>query len=143
MTSRTSARAYYANLNRLLAGHDVSMAAKHLGERLDTTDGNWPHDLWQCTFRMDGRKATFEYRAGLGHEGKRPVEGAVLECLLLDTDSIEEPFDEWCSNFGFDSDSRKAEQMYLACQRTAEQMENLFGGPFLRRMRAALDEDNG
>ena len=47
--------------------------------------------------------------------GAPPSVADVLSCLLSDANAIHMTFEEWCSDFGYDSDSRKAEKTYLAC----------------------------
>lgn len=44
----------------------------------------------------------------------------VLYCLVWDASAIDFPgFEEWAREYGFDTDSRKAEQIYRACLDTA------------------------
>lgn len=44
-----------------------------------------------------------------------PSAASVLHSLLLDAQGAEQPFDYWCSDFGYDTDSRKALDIYEAC----------------------------
>lgn len=48
----------------------------------------------------------------------------VMHSLLLDGDPYfnNESFEDWCGNFGYDTDSRKAEDMYRACCETGRQI---------------------
>lgn len=40
----------------------------------------------------------------------------VLYCLALDASAAADTFEDFCDNFGYDTDSRSALEMYLACQ---------------------------
>lgn len=53
----------------------------------------------------------------------------VLDCLRSDASSIDDArsFEDWASNFGYDTDSRKAEKTYRACQDSAQALRHLLG----------------
>lgn len=59
-----------------------------------------------------------------------PTKFDVLYCIVSDIDGLEETigFEEWADNFGFDSDSRKAEGIYHACCKEAREFRNFMGG---------------
>lgn len=46
----------------------------------------------------------------------------VLHSLGMDAEACEQSFEEWCSNMGGDTDSRKALETYLACQGAAAKL---------------------
>lgn len=56
---------------------------------------------------------------------------SVLSSLLMDSLACDQSFNDWCSNFGYDTDSRKALDTYLACQES---------GAKLRAIGANFDE---
>lgn len=49
----------------------------------------------------------------------------VIQSLL--SDATEESFDEWCRNFGYDTDSRKALAMWETCREIDRVMRRCFG----------------
>ena len=55
---------------------------------------------------------------------------AVLECLFMDSAACDESFADWCSNFGYDTDSRSALDTYLACQENAKKLRVALGNSF-------------
>lgn len=55
-------------------------------------------------------------------KAKPPVLDDVLYSLVSDSDATEMSFSEWCSNHGYDSDSRKAMAIYEACQANADKL---------------------
>lgn len=60
--------------------------------------------------------------------GKRPETADVLNCLASDADVFQhDTFEDWASDFGYDSDSRTAEKTYRACIENAIKLRNLFG----------------
>lgn len=100
-------------------------------------------------------KRVIEYRMGLGHEqtkcGKRrtdlryntlpcdhvrchnagwqPVPPTLYEvlCSLKADVTHGATFSDWCSDFGYDTDSIKARELYFACQRSEEDSRKFFG----------------
>lgn len=55
-------------------------------------------------------------------KAKPPVLDDVLYCLVSDADATEMSFSEWCDNFGYNSDSRKAFRTYELCQKNADKL---------------------
>lgn len=55
-----------------------------------------------------------------------PSAADVLYSLVLDADATQYDFEEWASNFGYDTDSRKAEQLYNDCRKIASEMRKVF-----------------
>lgn len=51
-----------------------------------------------------------------------------FECFINDSISANEDFEEWCSNFGYDTDSRKAHKIYKECQKSLEKAEKIISG---------------
>ena len=62
----------------------------------------------------------------------------VLHCLLSDVNSVEESrdFEDWCAEFGYDTDSRKAFATYEACQAQMAPLRAFLGSAFDRFARA-------
>lgn len=58
-----------------------------------------------------------------------PDVGEVLGCVARDAEAMHQTFPDWCAEYGYDDDSRKAEAVYNAC---------LEGG---RKLRAFLTPD--
>lgn len=50
----------------------------------------------------------------------------VMRSLLLDASSTDENFNDWCANYGFDTDSRKAEASFNQCRETAAALRRTF-----------------
>lgn len=59
-----------------------------------------------------------------------PSAADVLDCLLSDASYASEPFEDWCDSFGYDSDSRKALEIYMECQKVHTELRRFLGGAF-------------
>lgn len=80
-------------------------------------------DCYQWLFNINGSE--FEYFTGLGHSYKTrlgtlkpkvPKIRDVLYALAIDANCASESFKDFCSEFGYSEDSRKALETYLKCQ---------------------------
>lgn len=58
---------------------------------------------------------------------KTPDVADVVLSLIVDSSCAEHTFDEWCSEFGYDTDSRKALDTYLKCQENYIKLRQLLG----------------
>lgn len=122
-------------------------------------DRVWASDHWNVTLtyhnpRGDRSYTVPKYHTGIGHrkvsrEAKGYYQGVetarkgitakgVLECLFSDASAAFDTFDGWCSDLGYDTDSRKALETYLECQKTAVALRTLFGSDYT----AAQEEIN-
>ena len=56
-----------------------------------------------------------------------PALAEVLHCLLMDGEAFfnAQSFEDWASDFGYDSDSRKAEEIYRKCDATGRKLAQL------------------
>lgn len=71
-------------------------------------------------------------RAWLGFmlEHSKVSAASVCSSLVMDTRAGEETFSDFCSNFGYDEDSRKAFEIYMACQKCGQEFRKLVGADF-------------
>lgn len=93
-------------------------------------------DSWQqqahgytVTLRYQGRQMTTDFWLGPAISGEPEVEN-VIDCLLSDAMGSDQSFEEFCAEFGYDTDSRKAEATYKACKKSGEKLRRLLGDDF-------------
>lgn len=93
-------------------------------------------DGWTVTLKYGGKQFTVPFYKGRGHGGAEPTTKEVLECLFSDASSAENArdFEDFASEFGYDSDSRNAEKIYRQCIRIADNLRRLFGSDYNRIM---------
>ncbi len=124
------------------------------------TNGNFTTDYMQGIGHMPGYEARntleqVESRKRAAEDGRwakrysdfgfgriaipSPSAADVLYCLLTDADVIDyASFEDWASEFGYDTDSRKAEQNYRACMDTALRMRQVLGDARMAELRELL-----
>ena len=93
------------------------------GRTYSLTVTNARGDVW--------RNVAYEVGSGLTHDKRgrtvHPTVADVLHSLTLDASCVEyRSFGDWCDDFGYDTDSRKALEMFLACGETASNLARLF-----------------
>lgn len=79
---------------------------------------NWQGYHYKVTLKRPGKQLTTFFSMGIGLDHEPTVE-EVLDCLASDSCGIDccTTFEEWCGNYGYDSDSRKAHRLYQAVKR--------------------------
>lgn len=140
-------------VSQTLAEWGVKYTAIYTGE---AKKDDWAHDTWVIVLANKGVSERFDYRTGLGHrkmtaqsqrryeaekptsEGRLrylkaeleqpvlPAAGSVLSSLILDSSAANEAFLNWCSDFGYSTDSIKARNTYDACCVIAQQLSHVF-----------------
>lgn len=108
-------------------------------EQVDTRpDGSFPEkgtSHWFVTLSHRGHEMGIYYSMGAAHTGE-PDADDVMGCLASDARAGEESFEDFCSNFGYDTDSRKAYATWEACVRARDDLRALMGEDFNRLMDA-------
>jgi hypothetical protein len=84
---------------------------------------------YRCTLHYKGHQHTFDFWQGIGISHDPTAEGC-LECLLSDSSAGDTTFENFCSEFGYDTDSRKAEKTFKACGKTAVAVRRLLGDDY-------------
>ena len=65
----------------------------------------------------------------------------VVHSLCVDADVLQHrSFEDWAADFGYDADSRKAENIYRSCMQIALQLLNGLGAASLERLQLAARE---
>ena len=100
----------------------------------DWADSNPNNPEWRdanhykCRLRMGNKQMTVYFSQGYGVCGE-PTAAGVLDCLASDSAGVDNArsFEEWCSEYGYDTDSRKAERIYKVCVRQAGKLRTFLG----------------
>ena len=84
---------------------------------------------YKCTLRYKGRRLTVPFFMGPANT-REPTSADVLSCLISDATRAEDSFEDFCSNLGYDNDSRKAEATFKACAAMGPKIRKLLGDDF-------------
>lgn len=108
-------------------------------EITSTFHGNklWPADEKKqnynnhtVTISHNGKRASFEFWGSIMSpeiSTDNDLQHAFY-CFLSDAVSAKNSFEDFCSEFGYDTDSRKVESIYKACERSLAKLERLYDG---------------
>lgn len=82
-----------------------------------------------CIFtnaNLEVMKVPFSQGPGLKHQ---PTAEDVLDCLASDASGVaeDETFEDWCGEFGYDADSRKAYATFQAVLKQSDELETFLG----------------
>ena len=103
-------------------------------------------DQWIITVTgKDGCHHMFDYFTGLGRRQglkspKPPKVADVLYSLLSDASAEQRNFHEWCSDYGYSTDSISALNVYRSCLDTAAALHKCFSNELLAELRDLLAE---
>lgn len=83
---------------------------------------------YKCRITCGRRGFTLYFSQGFGIKDE-PKTADVLNCIASDAAGYEnaQSFEDWASEYGYDTDSRKAEKIYRAVKRQAEQIKRTIG----------------
>lgn len=115
-------------MSEVLSGVRISMNADSADSNPNMDDSaNMDH--WKCKIRCGSHSMTVIFSMGMGHHGKKPELYEVLDCLAADAAGYENArsFEEWCGEYGYDTDSRKAERTYRTIEKQADSLKRLLG----------------
>lgn len=109
--------------------------------RTEATREGWDAGAshWRVTLRRNGASLATNYSMGSAYVGEPDLRD-VFYSLLLDAEAGAQSFEDFCSDFAYDTDSRKAEKMWRACKATAVRLARLFSPDELSDLRELFED---
>lgn len=86
-------------------------------------DDKQSRDIWRVTLRRNGKSFSFKFGQSIASDGTPPTAYDVLTCL---TKYEPGTFENFCDEYGYDNDSRKAEKVYKAVVKEYAGVARLF-----------------
>lgn len=109
--------------------YKITLTATRVDSRPDNLS-EWGPDArhFRCRIRCDKRSFGLYFTQGSAHTAD-PTISDVLYCLACDASGYDNygNFEDWCGEYGYDPDSRKAERIYRAVKKQAEQLRRTVG----------------
>lgn len=87
-------------------------------------DEKYRHYIFPVTLRKDGKSMKIQLAQSINAGYTKPTEYDVLTCI---TKSDPGSFEDFCGEFGYDTDSRKVASIYKAVKREWESVKLVFG----------------
>lgn len=123
---------------KFLADFGLSLSLARKGERrppwADETFSHGKHYVVTIA-RHDGPSLSFDFWGSVAdaQAGRHPSAYSVLACIGGDV-HCPETFEEFCGEYGYDSDSRKAERTFRACLAFAKKLNDFFSAREIERL---------
>jgi len=110
-----------------VARHNIKIACEWADRNPHMPDWN-DANHYKCKLTMGRKQMTvyFSQSYGVSHE---PEVVDVLNCLADDSAGVSNArsFEEWAEEYGYDTDSRKAEKTYNVCVKQAARLLSFLG----------------
>jgi hypothetical protein len=129
---KTIVEAYEAKANAGYYSKGTYLVAEHLGLKMKVGDSEYrkyfPSDkearyVFKIILKKGGKQYTFDFGQSVAEGSNEPTLYSVLTCLQkYDVGT----FEDFCSELGYDEDSRTAERVYKAVVKEFEAMRRLF-----------------
>ena len=115
-------------INEFIKSAGLTMSCTWTDHNPSMDDGG-DMDHWRCTIRAGRYRMSLIFSMGSGLGGKRPELADVLDCLASDAGGYENAsdFDNWCAEYGYDTDSRRALKIFKAVERQSKRLLSLLG----------------
>ena len=139
-----------SNVSEYLKNNRIEYTITYIGE---TNKGDWMCDSWYINIiklhhNTDSHKHAviecFEYFTGLGHRKNnkpaRPHITGVIYSILIDSKAYNMCFEQWVDEFGYDTDSRKAEKLYQQCIQNAQKVYSVFSSKQIEELETLIQD---
>jgi hypothetical protein len=104
--------------------HNIKLKINHSEYKKYFDDDKEQRYVFNCTLTRNKKRYTFNFGQSISAGNEEPTIYNILSTL---TKYSPETFEFFCSNYGYNEDSRKAYKTYLAVCKEYEAMERLFG----------------
>lgn len=123
------------NTKNFVQENKITMSCEQVESNPNINDKNWNANHYKVTFKYGKKQLTTYFSQGLGHK-KDPVIEDVLDSLAMDAYTYinKDTFKDFCSNFGYDEDSRSAEKTYNLILNQSKKLENFLGVELFKKL---------
>ena len=105
---------------------NVEIKSEFIGNAVWRPFSSFRSDKWECWLSRGDNKIFVVFHLGEGHEGREPELKDVIHALLSDSYAGSLSFEDFCEEFGYDTDSRRAYATWEDCERHARKLRVLF-----------------
>lgn len=127
-----------SQLESLCEKHGVTADVKRGNRDKVAAVDDWMRNanLWAVTLKRGRKRMTVSFWTDSA--AHKPTVADVLSSLCSDSSAYLMSFEEWCSELGFNTDSRRALETYRDCAKTGYRLQR-FLGDLLRQFCDAQD----
>lgn len=117
------------NTTTFVTKHRIRMECEMGDENPNMPDDQaYPMHHYKVVLKRGRLRLTTHFSMGQAH-CREPEAAEVLDCLASDSSGVDNArgFDDWASDLGYDTDSRKALETFEACERQAVALKKFLG----------------
>jgi hypothetical protein len=129
-------------LKQFIKVNKITISSEYADENPNMENSAYDMYNYKVTlYNSRKRQMTLYFSMGKGHNDE-PTVIDVLDCLKMDGYSFlnDESFTDFCGNFGYDEDSRKAHKTYLAVLKSGEKLNKFLGSDLFNEL-LDIEED--
>lgn len=104
-----------------------------------TSLNDWNCNKYKVILKNGGKQFTLDYHMGLAHKNP-PKLSDVLYSLIMDSESLELNFSDWCNMLGYNQDSIKDKKIYSLCQKNGKGLQKLFNQDEIQNFKELLQD---
>lgn len=105
---------------------NIEIESEYIGNAVWRPVGSHRSDKWEVWLYRGEAKISVDFYLGEGHNGRAPELVEVVYSLLCDYQAGSMSFEDFCGDYGYDTDSRKAFATWEACGVNAGKLGKLF-----------------
>lgn len=126
------------NIHEFIKANQITITSSKVHTNPNMASGDkWQANHYSVTLRRMSRHDTLStfFSKGIGLKGSPRVD-EVLDCLASEAQSVDfaRDFEDWASEFGYDTDSRKAEAVYTACVKGQKELRRFLGDNLYKQL---------
>jgi hypothetical protein len=115
-------------ISKFIADNRLRMECDWADENPHMSDMPRGSTHWRCKLKCGRRSMTVYFSQGPAHTKEPDIE-SVVDCLASDVGGLlnAQSFEDWASEYGYDTDSRKAEQTFKTIMKQGDDLARLLG----------------
>jgi hypothetical protein len=133
LTANRAATAPECDPQNFAQEHNIHADVERVDSNPNMVDERGDMRHWKVTLRRGKARLTTYFSQGSAHT-KKPTAIEVLGCLASDSRSADYKFEDWCSELGFDPDSRKHEAIFKTVQKQAAALKKFLGDDLYKEL---------
>jgi hypothetical protein len=123
-------------MQEFIASYGIKMSVTQVDARPDNSASQWDSSAshYRCTITADKKGSMRTYFSQGSAHTAPPTLDSVLECLGMDAYTLDFDFADFCSEYGYDEDSRKAKKIFDTCVRLSKSLKRILGNTGFREL---------
>lgn len=115
-------------IQNFIASNQLTIKVTSTFQNPNLLDDKWKANHYLCVIAKGAKFMSTYYSMGLGLQGE-PELSDVLDSLAMDAQGYENAgdFEDWANEYGYDTDSRKAEKTYNTIGEQSKRLRKLLG----------------